>query len=124
MKSKNTDNIKAAAIVIVLTVLTGMTSYLPWWSFIVPVLVFGIVAASLQWKVSGFPIGFLSGFLVWFGMNLYLHMVSNGLVFNRMGRLFSIPGILVILVSGIIGGLLNGVALYTGVRVVKINAIK
>ncbi|MVT11428.1 hypothetical protein [Chitinophaga tropicalis] len=124
MKAKKTDNAKAAAIVVVLTILTGMINYLPWWSFVVPVLIFGITATSLQWKISGFPIGFLSGFIVWFSINLYLHMISNGLVFNRMGRLFSIPGILVILVSGIIAGLLNGVALYTGVRVIKINIIK
>jgi hypothetical protein len=114
MKRKPLSNILAVLICIVLIVLTRLVDAFPWWSFVIPVLVFGAVISLREWKVSGFLAGFLAGFIIWFGVNLFYDAQNGGLMMDRVAQLISVPKLVMLLISGLLGGLLSGLALYTG----------
>lgn len=115
MQKKHKDNIKTVILLLAIVIGTGMIESIPWWSFVVPVLALGVVITIRKWKTSFFLMGFLSGFLAWFGASLYYHASFNGTVFNRFGEA---PKMALLVVSGLIGGILTGLALYTGKAIV------
>jgi hypothetical protein len=117
MSQHTSGNLKTIAILIPAIILIKLIDALPWWSFIIPVLSLGIATGVMQWRVSGFLIGFLCGFFIWLGGNLYFHFAYNGQLLEKIG---TAPKIIVLLVSGLVGGLLTGLALYTG-RSIAIN---
>lgn len=86
---------------------------LPWWA-IVPI---GAVAG---WAVrpgagAGFGAGFMAGFLLWFGLALALHIANGGLLATRVGQLMQgLSGGVMLLVTGLLGGLLAGFGVLTG----------
>lgn len=114
MKKKTRDNIKTALLLIPLIILTRLIDALPWWAFVIPVLALGVIITLKKWEFSGFSVGWLSGFLIWICANLYFDKMLDGDILTKIGLLLSVPKIVVLLVSGIIGGLLTGLALYTG----------
>ena len=114
MKRKPISNILAVLICIALIVLTRLSDALPWWSFVVPVLIFGGVISLLRWQVSGFVAGFLAGFIIWFGVNLFYDSQNDGLMMERVAQLIFVPKLVMLLIAGLMGGLLSGLALYTG----------
>jgi hypothetical protein len=122
MKKNVFDNIKTI-LIIILTTLTCLIESLPWWSFVIPVVILGIIITFRTWDVLIFPIGFLSGFITWFGANLYFDMTSNAIVLNKMALLLTVNKIVVLLISGLIGGLLTGLALYTGKSIIAYDKI-
>lgn len=117
MLQKQSGNLKTIAILIPAIILIKLVDALPWWSFIVGVMALGIITGLQQWKVSAFFIGFMCGFLIWLGGNLYFHAAYHGQLLDRIG---TAPKLIVLLVSGLIGGVLTGLALYTG-RSVAVN---
>jgi hypothetical protein len=123
MKRNTSDNVKAFLITSVLVIGTCMVTSLPWWSFVVPVLIFGIVIAFLGWKVAGFPVGFISGFVIWLAVNVYFDIIYNS-VFYKLGLILSVPKVIVLLIAGITGGLLTALALYTGKSMFLLNRSK
>lgn len=117
MPQKISDNLKMIAILIPAIILIKLIDALPWWSFIVVVMSLGIATGVKQWKISAFLIGFLCGFMIWLGGNLYFHFAYQGELLERIG---TAPRIIVLLVSGLMGGVLTGLALYTG-RAIAVN---
>lgn len=113
------DNIKAFGCLLLLIPLAMIVDSIPWWSFLIVVVLFGYITTILKWKVAAFTIGFLSGLVIWIGANIYFHIIFGGTAFEKMGQVMFVPGALVILLSGVIGGLLTGLALYTGKSVVN-----
>jgi hypothetical protein len=111
------DNIKTALLLVPVVILSRQLEYIPWWSFVIPVMGLGITITLLKWEVSCFFVGFLCGFLIWSGMNFYFHLVFEGLIVEKFG----IASVILILSSGILGGLLTGLALYTGKKMVAIK---
>lgn len=114
MKKSTLDTIKTFCCLIPLIILTRMIATIPWWSFVIPVALFGTFITFRQWQVATFFTGFLSGLVIWVCANIYFHTAAGGNAFDKIGLVLSVPGPLVILISGIIGGLLTGLALYTG----------
>ena len=123
MKRNAADNVKAFLITSVLVMGTCMVNGLPWWGFVVPVVLFGIVVTFLGWKVAGFPVGFISGFMIWLAVNVYFDIIYNS-VFYKLGLLLSVPKVIVLLIAGVTGGLLSGLALYTGKSMFLIRPLK
>lgn len=119
MQKRTSDNVKAFISIIVLTILIGVINGIPWWSFVVVVVMFGAFAAFRNWKIAVFPVGFFSGMLVWAGLNLYYHIVYGGSAFDKIGMILSVNGWMIYLIAGMIGGLLTSLALYSGVSMVK-----
>lgn len=87
--------------------------FLPWWSIAIPGLIFGYLlnekpAASFGW-------GFLALFLLWGGHALYIHFANDGILSSRIAEMLSVGSpLLVVLITGILGGLVSGLAALTG----------
>lgn len=114
MKKKIMENCMVIGVVLLVMFLMGQISVLPWWSFAVPVLLFGAVVGIRRWQVASFWMGFLGGFLLWFGANYFFDVRTNGIIFNKIGAMFTISRFVVLVLSGITGGAVAGLALYTG----------
>lgn len=87
--------------------------FLPWWSIALPGLVFGY-----QLKKKGlvsFGWGFLALFLLWGGQALYIHFANDGILSTRIATMLGVSSpYLVILITGVLGGLVSGLATLTG----------
>lgn len=101
-------DIKTMLIILLIVMVTAQFQNLPWWTFTIPVLVLGIITKE------SFMTGFIPGFSVWSGVNTYFDLRLHSGVLSRLGQFISLPEIAVILIAGLIGGLLSGLALYTG----------
>lgn len=83
--------------------------FTPWWTVaLVPFIIY-------FWRPSdsfkSFLISFVAVTLLWFIYGLYLHISSKGFISNRIAEIFSLPnGILLLVVTIIIGGLAGGFA--------------
>jgi hypothetical protein len=119
MAKRRADEIKTFLIVTVLVIIVRQVDLLPWWAFVVPVLLFGALIGYPGWKVRSFPIGFLSGFLIWLTSGILFNSIHNGIMLKRLSVLSGAPGIVLLLISALIGGVLTGLALYTGKNLFK-----
>lgn len=87
--------------------------FLPWWSIAIPGLVLGIFFK--QRGVHAFLWGFLGVFLLWGGQALYIHIANDGILSTRIANMLGVGSpLIVILVTGLIGGLVSGLATLTG----------
>lgn len=121
MKKKIQRAISVTPAATLLMLLSGALLPYPWWSFIIPLILLG---AALKWRRQHFYYflsGFLAGFIVWTGANFYYDATLHGTVFQRMGQVIGMPPFVVPLLSGLAGGLLGGLALYTGSAFVAIR---
>jgi hypothetical protein len=124
MKKNILDALKTISLIVVLMILTGMINGLPWWSFVIPVSILGVIISYRKWNVPGFAVGFIAGFMVWLMANLYFDITLGGTILNKMALLLSLSKITLLLFSGIIGGVLTGLALYTGKSIVSERKIQ
>lgn len=87
--------------------------FLPWWSIAIPGLVFGYWFN--QKAIPSFGWGFLALFMLWGGQALYIHFANDGILSTRIAEMLSVGSpLLVVLITGIIGGLVSGLATVTG----------
>ena len=104
---------------ILATLLTASLSfiaglYAPWWSIaIIPFL----VALLIKQRYGiAFISGFLGIFLLWGGLAFWIDVKNNGVLSQKIAELFSLGGssILLILVTGFVGGLIGGFSAMSG----------
>ncbi len=87
--------------------------FLPWWSIAIPGLVFGFWFNEKAGP--SFVFGFLALFLLWGAQALYIHFANDGILSTRIAEMLSVGSpYLVVLMTGIIGGLVSGLATLTG----------
>ncbi len=102
----------------ILTLLILITSFLlnlilPWWSIAIPGLIFGYQFKKSAWL--SFGLGFLALFLLWGGQAVYIHFSNDGIMSTRIAELLGVGSpYLVILITGVLGGLVSGIATLTG----------
>lgn len=102
------------AILLIVITLTGLLTQLPWWSFTVPVFFMGVLLPLQKWKVLPFVWGFLAGFLVWLMATVYFNSVYDGEFMNSVAQIGNVSITLLYVVIGLIGGVLSGLAFYSG----------
>ena len=99
----------------VFTLIAGYIAqqFLPWW---VIAVIAGILSYIFDLKTGvSFWAGFVAAALVWGGYAGYLDFKNEGLLSARIGKLFGgLPNIVLILVTGIIGGIFGGLGALTG----------
>lgn len=103
----------------IVMVLLGNVDSLPWWTYLVPLLIVGYVLALLKLNSNAFALGFIAGFLIWFGGNYLFDIKYNGNILIKLAGLLSVPKISLLLAAGVIGGLITGLALYVGKNILK-----
>ncbi|MCE7068824.1 hypothetical protein LZG74_00830 [Dyadobacter sp. CY327] len=87
--------------------------FAPWWVIaIVPFLVFLVRQTN---AANAFWTGFAATGLLWMAYGFYLNFISDGAMSDRIAGIFSLPnGILLLLVSALLGGLTGGLAGLSG----------
>lgn len=97
-----------------ITGLFPLITSIPWWSFLIPLFLVGVVLPFQRWKVRAFLTSFLAGFCVWLGTTLYFEKIYDGDVMKMMSGIADLNSLLMYLIIGSIGGVLSGLAVYSG----------
>ena len=89
--------------------------YLEWWWFFA-VIAFVVALLVHQKAGKAFLAGFLGLFILWAGLACWIDMKNESILSSKIAQLLPLEGssILLILVTGIIGGLLAGFAAMSG----------
>lgn len=106
--------ITAIVLTAFLAFVAGVYSSLPWWSFAITSL---LVAVSVHQKPGkAFLSGFLGLFLLWAGMAFLKDSANNHILSTKVAQILPLGGsyFVLILVTGIVGGLVSGLAALTG----------
>jgi len=114
MKVKLIQNILVIVICGIVTILFGNSDALPWWICLLPVMILGFGISLLKWELNTFILGFISGFLIWFGGNLLFDARYDGSILVKLATLLAVPKIVLLIGSGVIGGIITGLAMYVG----------
>lgn len=110
------DYLKTFLIIIIIIIPVQMITYFPWWSFIIFAIATGVWIDVRKYKISPFLTGFIAGFLIWFLGNVYFHFSYGGSLFSNEKN---IPVYLILIGSGLIGGILTGLSIYVGSQILK-----
>jgi hypothetical protein len=116
MKTKNYLLVLCVVIIVTVICITQAVINLAWWSFVMPVMVLGAFIRYRKWLISSFPVGALAGFFTWAGVNGYFEQRYHSLILHKMASVYNFPFVVFLLIAGLLGGLLTGLALYTGER--------
>ena len=110
---------------ILVTLLIALVSfiaglYLPWWS--IAVVAFTVALLLPQSNGCGFLAGFLSIFLLWLVLALWIDTKNEHLLSHKIAQLFPLGGssFLLILVTAFIGAVVGGFAAMSGSSLRKI----
>lgn len=81
-----------------------------WWSTALIALIWASFSRLLYGAKPLFSLYFTAGLLSWIGAALYLHLSGSGLLLNRMAQMLHLPAFTLFAFTGIIGGILSGLA--------------
>jgi hypothetical protein len=103
-------------IAILLTALLAFISglFLPWWGMAITSM--GVAVLVHQKAGKAFLSGLLGVFFLWAGLALWIDMKNNGVLSKKIATVLPLGGnsIVLILVTGVIGGLVAGMAAMSG----------
>lgn len=101
---------------ILLTALSAFVAglWLPWWS--VSLAAFLVAALVHQRPLRALLAGFLGIFLLWGGLALWIDLANNHLLSQKIAAILKLgsSSFPLVLITGIIGGLVGGVAALAG----------
>lgn len=109
--------------IFLLALLSGVAQYFyPWWAMSLVAFAFGIIFGKSTFRV--FFAGFLGVGLLWFCYALYLSIVNEGILANRIGMLFGLEGLidvswlssgfLLVLLTAFLGGTVAALSCLSG----------
>jgi hypothetical protein len=101
-------------ILIIVLIIMDTLDFLPWWSFLLPVFLLGILLPLQKWKVCPFLWGFIAGFSVWLLCTIYFEITYKGEIMHPIAKMIKVTPFLLHLIIGFIGGLLTGLGVYSG----------
>ncbi|MGJ1506281.1 MULTISPECIES: hypothetical protein [Sphingobacterium] len=110
MNRKN-NLIKVAILVFFITCVSKQINGLEWWFYVIPLFFIGIFYRNLISGIWIFFIGFLTNFVQWILSNIFFYLIKSGALIDQYSFTHVLLGLFV---SGAIGGLLSGLALYAG----------
>ncbi len=101
------------------TILTALLAFIsgiffPWWGMAITSLLVAVLVHQKAGKA--FLAGLLGVFLLWAGLAWWIDMKNNGVLSKKIAAVLPLGGnaILLILLTGIIGGLVAGMAALSG----------
>lgn len=101
---------------IILTALLAFISglFLPWWGIAITSLLVAVLVHQKAGKA--FLSGMLGVFILWAGLAWWIDMKNNGVLSKKIATVLPLGGnsLLLILVTGLIGGLVAGFAAMSG----------
>jgi hypothetical protein len=104
--------IGAVLLTALLAYVTGL--FLPWWGIAIAAFVVAIII-PLRAGIS-FIAGFLGVFLLWAGLAFWFDAGNEGILSGKIANILPLGGnsMLLVLVTGFVGGLVGGFAAFTG----------
>jgi len=103
-------------VAIVLTALLAFISglFLPWWGIAITSLLVAVLVHQKAGKA--FLSGLLGVFILWAGLAWWIDMKNNGVLSKKIASVLPLGGssLVLILVTGLIGGLVAGMAAMSG----------
>ncbi|MBL7731503.1 MAG: hypothetical protein JNM88_10025 [Chitinophagaceae bacterium] len=104
------------SVAVILTALLAFISglFLPWWGIAITSLLTAVIIHQKAWKAM--LSGFLGVFLLWAVLAFWTDMKNEGVLSKKIATLLPLGGnsILLIIVTGFIGGLVAGFAAMSG----------
>ena len=102
----------ATILTAILAFISGL--FLPWWGIAITSLVVAVLVHQKAGKA--FLSGLLGVFLLWAGLAWWIDMKNNGILSKKIATILPLGGntILLIGVTGLIGGLIAGFAAMSG----------
>lgn len=93
--------------------------YFDWWIIAIVAFLVGIMVKQKAWKA--FLAGFVSIFLLWGSLAEWMDSANGSLLSQKIASLLPLGGnsILLILITGLVGGLVGGFAALSGCYVRK-----
>lgn len=114
--SQLTNRIMKFIAAIILTALLAFISglFLPWWCMAITSLLIALMVP--QKAGNAFLSGFLGVFVLWAGLAWWIDMKNNGVLSKKIAFILPLGGssLMLILVTGLIGGLVAGMAAMSG----------
>ena len=94
--------------------------FLPWWTLAIPALIIGF-AMRLRTGMA-FLAGFTAIFLLWLGVGLWRDIPNHHILSDRMADLIlhHKTGILYLLLAAVVGGLVGGLAAWSGAQLKRL----
>lgn len=98
--------------------------YLPWWTVAIAGAVLGYLAGKSRWR--NFRAGFLAIFLFWSIYAGLIVLITDSPLPDKMAAILNLPpnGLLLILVTGLFGGIAGGLGAMAGGEMRKFSATK
>ncbi|MFN8291672.1 MAG: hypothetical protein U0U70_15550 [Chitinophagaceae bacterium] len=102
----------ATLLTAILSFISGL--FLPWWG--IALAAFLMAAVIHQKAGKAFFAGLLGVFLIWAGLAWWIDMKNNSVLSHKIAGILPLGGnsILLILVTGLVGGLVGGFAAMAG----------
>ena len=102
-----------------LAFVAGLYTQFPWWVFAISSFV--VSALIKQTPVKSFLCGFLGLFLLWVILAIIKDAANEHILSTKVSQILPLGGsyIMLILITGIIGGLISGFAALTGAYLKK-----
>lgn len=103
---------------IIITVITcwliSITSFLPWYSFVI--VSFATAIVTKQQPIPSFFVGFIALFLLWSIWALAKDVPNQHLLSTKVASILPLKGnaTLLVIITGFVGGLLGGLGALTG----------
>lgn len=107
---------------LVLTLLFAwlLQSFFPWWSAVISSFIIGVLLSKNS-GVKSFSAGFLAIFLLWNIYALMIDVTTQSILTEKIARIFTLNNkYILILITGIIGGLPSGFGALTGNQLRKV----
>jgi hypothetical protein len=94
--------------------------FLPWWSIAIVCFVVAVCIPQKNWL--SFMAGFISLFLLWYGLSFWMSFQNGHLLANRISTLIlkQENSFLLVLITALIGGMVGGLAALSGSLIRKI----
>ena len=104
--------VTATILTAILAFISGL--FLPWWGMAITSLLVAVLVHQKGWKA--FIAGLLGVFFLWAGLAWWMDMKNNGVLSERIAAVLPLGGnsILLIIVTGLVGGLVAGLGALTG----------
>lgn len=94
--------------------------FLPWWSIAIACFLVALCIPQKNWV--SFIAGFISLFLLWYGLSFWMSFQNGHILANRMSKLIlqQENSFLLVMITALIGGVIGGMAALSGSLIRKI----
>lgn len=101
-------------VVAVIVVFVPLFDCIPWWTFLIPLFILGVALPLQKWRVHAFLTAFSAGLCAWLGATVYFEMSYDGQIVEIASGIAELDTWLLYIIIGLIGGVLSGLAFYSG----------